>query len=142
MRKHILSAVAAVSLLATFAIVSFAAYSASRIKADIPFAFIISGKQLPAGQYVVSRPSANGLATISNTETGEAAVFLVRNGRRLKGDAAQLTFNVYGEQRFLHEISDGTDDAHEVPMSKAERKLRQGAPNYLAQVVTVAAHAE
>jgi hypothetical protein len=69
-------------------------------------------------------------------------VFLVREGRRLKTEAAQLTFNVYGEQRFLREISDGADDTHEVPMSKAERKLRQGAPNYLAEVVTVAARAE
>jgi hypothetical protein len=147
MRKHILSAVTALSLLATLTFVSLAAYSGRRLTADIPFAFAVGGKQLPAGTYVVRSVSTQGVMIIQNAETKEALSFLIRGGRTGKDTSAKLIFNKYGERRFLSEVWDGmSQSAHELPASGAERRLRQQAPNHLAaaqpEVISVTARAE
>jgi hypothetical protein len=146
MRKHILSAVTALSLLVTLTFVSFAAYS-RRVTADIPFAFMVNGKQLPAGKYVVRNGGTQNLMVIQNAETKDSAAFLIRGGRTGKDASAKLIFNKYGERRFLSEVWDGvSQSAHALPVSGAERRLRQQGPNYLAaaqpEVIPVAARAE
>jgi hypothetical protein len=144
MRKQILSIATALTLLFTLSFVGLAAYGA-KVTADIPFAFMVGGRQFPAGKYVITRDTAQNTMVIRSAENKAAGSFLVYGGRSSKDDSPRLVFNKYGERRFLNQVWDGTSDtAHQLQISGAERRARQQTPDYLAQaeIVTVTARAE
>ncbi len=125
LKKQILSIVATLTLIVPMSIIGFAGLNA-RVKADIPFDFMVGGKQFQAGKYVVERLYANGAPgtlIIRGTENGAVANFNVNNVTD-KGEAqTRLVFRRYGNQRFLAQIYDGySKEGQEVVKSKAERE--------------------
>ncbi|HZS03803.1 MAG TPA: hypothetical protein VFD58_02930 [Blastocatellia bacterium] len=146
MKKQILGIVATLSIIITLSVAGFAGL-AGRVKADIPFDFMVGKTRLPAGKYCVSRVTAEGSLAITSNETGKAASFLVRDGRTARGErTARLVFHRYGNQYFLAEIWDGESNmTQQLGKSKAEREAARAERSHLAQnnvapeIVTVAA---
>ena len=122
MKKQIMSSLATLTLIIPMAIAGFAGLDA-RVKADIPFDFLVGGKQLPAGKYVVERLNATGALIIRSTDNKQAANFNVNNVTDRGSQEARLVFRRYGNQTFLAQIYDGlSNQGQELPKSKQERE--------------------
>src|SRR5262245_32917921 len=107
------------------AIIGFAGFY-GRVNANIPFDFVVGGKEFKAGKYSVSRvaPSNSpGTLIIRGEENGGSATFNVNNAID-KGDAGtRLIFRRYGNQYFLAKVFDGySGEGAELLKSKSERE--------------------
>ena len=126
MKKQILSIVATLTLIIPISIIGFAGLS-GRVSANIPFDFMVSGKEFKGGRYTVSRLSASNTSDtliIRSADNSEAANFNV-NSVSGKGDSqARLVFRRYGAQYFLAQIFDGqSTEGYGLLKSKAEREV-------------------
>jgi hypothetical protein len=125
LKKQILSVVAALSLIIPMSIIGFAGLS-GRVSANIPFDFMVGGKEFKAGKYSVSRlfaSSTSDTLILRRADNGEAANFNV-NSVSGKGDTqARLIFRRYGNQYFLAQVFDGeSSEGYGLLKSKAERE--------------------
>ena len=125
MKKQILSIAATLTLLIPMAIFGFAGLT-GRVSADVPFNFMVDGKELKAGKYTVSRIStinSLGALIIRSADSKQAANFNV-NGVTDKEEAQpRLVFHRYGNQYFLAQIFDGEgNQGYGLMKSKAERE--------------------
>jgi hypothetical protein len=82
-----------------------------RLRANIPFAFVMDGKTMPAGAYEISAGTIlNGTVLVRNQNSNVAAMAHMM-APTLPGmtetDAAVLTFDRYGDRYFLAQISPG-----------------------------------
>jgi hypothetical protein len=147
LKKQILSIVATLTLIAPLAIIGFAGLS-GRVKADIPFDFMVGNKQFKAGKYTVDRLSAShtsGTLIIRSADNGSAANFNVNGVSDKEGAQARLVFRRYGAQYFLAQIYDGqSKEGYGLMKSKSEREAAKKGDTIThnvvgPQVVTVAA---
>lgn len=143
MNKQILTVVTALSLSITLSVAAFAGL-AYRVKANIPFDFMVGGNKLPAGEYTVERMNQVGVLAIRSAETKSGVQFTTLNGNS-KDDTAKLVFRRYGNQYFLAKVQDGYSDGVELIKSKAEREAARAGRDHLAlnnagpEIVTVTA---
>ncbi len=102
MRMKILVSLCLVSMLS-----ASAAFAQKRIRADVPFAFTVSGKQLPAGEYRFIRSNdgrsisvigMNKMSAIAMTQISSAA----SSQTRLKD--ATVGFHKVGDRYFLSKM--------------------------------------
>jgi hypothetical protein len=100
-----------------------AVHAQSYAKANVPFAFSVGSKQLPAGTYEVKVLSKTPCEImIENGETGAAAVSIAR--RENPGNESKLVFHRVDNQYFLSEVwNDSGAGGLIVPTSKHEREL-------------------
>jgi hypothetical protein len=98
------------------------AYSQTFAKADVPFAFNVGQKQLPAGTYIVKVQGANTIV-IRNVETGESALS-VAGYEVPRSTKDKLVFSHVGHEYFLSQIwwQSGSRGKSILP-SKREREL-------------------
>jgi hypothetical protein len=90
--------------------------------ANIPFQFVVSGKMLPAGHYVVSRQGEMTIR-IANREQG---VFVLTHDVDGKAEPStgKLVFYRYGDRYFLAQVWDaGKAHGKQVFASSAEQEL-------------------
>ncbi len=123
MKKQILSIVATLTFIIPLSIVGFAGFN-SRVTANIPFDFMVGGKQLQAGTYTVERLNTNSSQTliIRSADNKTAANFNVNNVIDKGEPQARLVFRRYGNQYFLAQVYDGqSDEGRQLLKSKAER---------------------
>ena len=118
------------------------AFAQNVTRYDVPFAFSVSGKTLPAGEYRIS-PDQNstGLVLISSTD-GRTTFAMTHNGVASASTAQPtLVFHRYGNQYFLARISagEGTAAVMDLPTSKAEREAVTIASNRTVETVTLVA---
>jgi hypothetical protein len=73
------------------------------LKADIPFAFTVGDRPLPAGEYTISAPES-GLIRVSNDQTHDTATVAISHGNHDASPNSKLQFNRYGDRYFLHRI--------------------------------------
>jgi hypothetical protein len=102
------------------------AYAQSYAKADVPFAFNVGAKQLPAGTYEIGvlSQSPNEIM-IRNTETTAAALSIART-ESPRNTESKLVFDRIGTQYFLTEVWRGSGAGGMiVPTSKHERELKK-----------------
>jgi hypothetical protein len=128
MRKKMLLALAMLSAVALTAVAPAFAQDQERVKANIPFAFNVGSKTLPAGNYEVRGVFAKSLV-IQNEATEQAAMALTMSAppKPISGNAeASLVFHKYGDRYFLSEIRTW-NDARTVPASKLERQTAREA---------------
>ncbi len=95
------------------------------LSADIPFAFQVSGKALPAGKYVVSERGVAGVPTLQSRTTGHS--ILVGGAYRSLDPVhpGRLVFHCYGTNGcFLAEIWPVSGAGSAVAPSKAEKEIR------------------
>ena len=123
MKKQIMRALLGLALAATAAASAFA-QSGRRMTVHIPFDFVVSGKQLPAGDYSVRHVSKDSEAAllIQSEDRRSAAIVFTNSGSR-EPKRAELRFRQNGETYFLAEVSiPGAVGVREVPRTKSEEK--------------------
>jgi hypothetical protein len=129
MKSKLFTLIVVSGLLAGLGVAPLGAQISLPLKANIPFEFMVAGKTLPAGEYIVSPETTQSVLRIRNVDTNEGALVLTNSAETLDySDQAKLVFHRYGNQYFLWEIwGPGTNVGYEVPKSKAEREASQTA---------------
>ncbi len=114
------SSIVVLSLLLT----ATGAYAQTRAQASVPFAFQVSGAQLPAGTYSIKKAAGNDFIVIQNLNTGSSVIALGQC--RLSGKTSRkLVFRHAGGQYFLSQIwGDAGEGGMTVPVSKREKELQ------------------
>jgi hypothetical protein len=102
------------------------AYAQSYAKANVPFAFNVGSKQLPAGTYEIKVLSRGpNVIRIRNTETTAVALLIARS-ESPRTTESKLVFDRVGNQCFLTEVWDGSGaEGMIVPTSKHEQELKK-----------------
>jgi hypothetical protein len=109
------------------------------VRANIPFNFIVNGKQLPPGSY---RFSSDSYATViiqnRNQPIAVLSKVVAADGAPL--DVSRLVFHRYGDQYFLSEIRCALVGMNvEIPRSKLEKQARTQQASLEPDRVLVAA---
>jgi hypothetical protein len=135
MTQRVLAKIALVGL---FGVIYAYAQTGTTLVADIPFAFHLADKLLPAGQYVISPESGNGTILVRGTNID--APFLVLTDACQKVTApreGKLDFHRYGTSYFLARIwTPGYYQGRELHRSRVEREL---AASRIVQVASIGA---
>ena len=144
MKKHLLYYLASIMIVGLLAI-SAAAQSRNRqqLRVDVPFAFQVGDKVLPAGEYRVSIVNpASDQSVLQIAKVDGKATTLARtidiNGWTSAN--AKLSFRHYGQQYFLAEVwMAGESTGLATPTSRSEKSLRRqiGKENGRGVLVTV-----
>jgi len=106
--------------------VSAAQAQETRVKANIPFDFVVGNKVLPAGEYmVVSEGRTNQAIVIRSDDTNSAILSLTLSCSSLNpSDKTKLVFHSLAGRYFLSQgWMQGYDKGRELPKSKAEVQL-------------------
>ena len=106
-------------------VVSAANAQSARVKANIPFDFVVGNQLMSAGSYLVT-PLANCTGiTVRNTDAPEAAMVLTHSAQKLDAsDKTVLIFHRMGDEYFLSEIwTEGETRGVQLPQSKLETQL-------------------
>jgi hypothetical protein len=100
------------------------AYAQSFAKANVPFAFNVSQKQMPAGTYEVKVVgAASGTILIRNIETGESALSIA-GYEAPRSTEGKLVFNHVGHEYFLSQVwRESGSQGERIPTSRREREL-------------------
>jgi hypothetical protein len=97
----------------------------SALKVNVPFAFTVGDKAMPAGEYRVADLSrAQSVQTIQQSD-GRASIMVMTNAVVREGDAPspRLTFHRYGNRYFLVQIWTGGTQGRQLVKSHGEREL-------------------
>jgi electron transfer flavoprotein alpha/beta subunit len=130
-----------------FAITLFAASSLAaagnlsaqnhQMKANIPFAFTLGSKTLPAGRYTISSPLPD-VVTVRNDQNRMTAASAVYGSDKQSANSV-LVFHRYGNQYFLEEILGPNAMNVSVPRCQREQNaqrqeaaLREGTETLVA----------
>jgi len=146
LKKQILSIVATLTLIIPMTIIGYAGLR-GRVKADIPFDFMVGGKELKAGRYSVDRlfpGNTVGTLIIRSADNSKAANFNVNIVYGKGEQQASLVFRRYGNQYFLAQIFGGESrQGYGLMKSKAEREAAKKrdiiTQNVEPEIVTVVA---
>jgi len=79
------------------------------ISVTVPFAFVASGKTLPAGTYNVTRLTLtkSDLFWLTRRDTGASVLLVPSQGESARADTPEVTFLRVGDVRFLSMIQTG-----------------------------------
>ena len=130
MAKQLVKGLAMLALLLTLALATTATTANGqdnpRVKANVPFEFIVGDKTLPAGEYVIRAASIGSDAlAIQGTESNHKAFRLANTTRRADKSAA-LVFRRYGESFFLSQIWLGGDrQGRQLLKSRQQRAIER-----------------
>ena len=133
MRTRILRTMMMLTILMVLSALSANAQKGSSFVVNVPFTFTVSGKTLPAGEYVVARSTqaSNEVIRISSKEHGAYVQTKPVQVQDIK-EESQVIFKRYGDQYFLFQIwTSGRSSGRELFKSareqKSERELGQRA---------------
>jgi|ERR1700733_3865719 hypothetical protein len=114
-----------------------------RVKADVPFAFIVNGSTLSAGQYTIqSFGSVDGKTLLlRNADKNEnATVNSINVESRKTASETKLVFHRYGDRYFLSEVwVAGNELGRALPASHREQELARDYDRHFQEVNVVAA---
>ena len=105
--------------------------SDARIKANIPYSFVVNNTTLPAGTYVITvlDSDASDLTLLKiRSENGKTAVFFETEAIIVPGLAPQteLVFDKIGDTYFLSKVFLKDDEGgNQLPKSKMQRRLEE-----------------
>ena len=101
------------------------AYAQSAARANVPFAFKVGAKQMPAGTYTVQTQIGSDIVMVHNVQTGTSALALGRRESPSK-KTDKLIFRRYGSQYYLAAIlgSQGSQGMVFSP-SRQEKKVQE-----------------
>jgi hypothetical protein len=106
-------------------------YAQEKAVANIPFAFAVADKTMPAGQYTIQSASVStkGLVRVQSVANGESAMVLApasnASYKTTEKVQAKVVFHRYGDRYFFSEIwtADGSLCGKTTP-TKLERETR------------------
>ena len=128
MKKPIISLIITISLgvamIATTMAAPFTVPFTVKIRAEVPFDFMVGSKRLPKGEYLIESVNESGALTIRNAKKGKAVAFMTVKDKMLEKPKSKLIFHRYNDQYFLARIWDGTSDTVlKLNKSKTEKKV-------------------
>jgi hypothetical protein len=101
----------------------------TRMRATVPFDFIVRGKTLSAGNYEIERinDSPEGLVIRNINEKRDQVIFETEPvGSWQIPNKSEIVFHRYGDSYFLSEvITAGEETGRELMPSRTERQLRR-----------------
>jgi hypothetical protein len=103
---------------------SAGAQERSRIVVDVPFAFIVNGKTLPAGRYKVQKTLQDSDCVLYISQEGgrEGTSFTTSAAVDMSApDKTGLIFHHYGSTYYLAEVVIESGNGYRLPLSSAER---------------------
>ena len=114
------------------------AQSAYPVRADIPFAFQVGSKVLPAGTYTFRKESDNVLL-LSGTDSHAQVLAMVMPETAWKTPSAgTITFAKYGDHYFLHKISSSdSSTSYQCTVGKQEKAIIRELKSQQATEVAV-----
>ena len=94
----------------------------TKVKADIPFNFMVNGETLPAGEYTIQSGTSDTTLQISSYDRKVGLVTLANSCENLKPvENSKLVFHRYGDQYFLAQIwTENSTRGRELPKSARE----------------------
>ena len=96
------------------------------VRANVPFKFIVSGKQLPAGNYEFLANGASFLVIRNREQPIAVQSMIVGQDRTVAVANSKLVFTKYGDSYFLREIhSSALGENGTIPRSKQEKQAEQ-----------------
>ncbi len=97
------------------------------LKVNVPFAFSVGARKLPAGEYRITSTFGSQAMTIQSEDCRNTVDTLVYSGGKpnRKGEAS-VTFHVYGDQHYLASVWSPLKGGRTVPKSAAEREASRG----------------
>ena len=101
------------------------------LEVNVPFAFEVGNKTMPAGSYrVESMPTGGGSLEILRTTRSDARLTISTMATTLKSGTPgpALVFHRYGNRYFLSQIRTGDGHAREVFPSQQEKELARSEP--------------
>lgn len=105
-------------------------------QANIPFAFAVGDKTLPAGEYQIQAvlSVSNKVQSLRRSDGSESAIALTAEADpKGKVTKDKLVFNRYGHEYFLSQIWSGDGVGRQLQESRREKDLARGeAPNEVA----------
>lgn len=135
MKKQLFALVGLGLLLAT----ASASAQIVRLKANVPFNFILNKAELPAGEYTLVSLGSSGTAMLIQSADGQTAKMVLPNACESSNapTVSKLVFHRYGSEYFLAQIwTAGYEQGKELPKSSRETEVAQ---NYPVQNVVLAA---
>jgi hypothetical protein len=122
--------------MAVVVLVSIVAAGACRaqsrpLEVNVPFAFEVGSKTMPAGSYrVESMPTGGGSLEILRTTSSDVRLTISTTTTALKSGTpdSALVFHRYGNRYFLVQIRTGDGHAREVFPSQQEKELARSEP--------------
>ncbi|HEY3025040.1 MAG TPA: hypothetical protein VGJ55_02690 [Pyrinomonadaceae bacterium] len=128
MRNHFLKTITMIGALIILSAVSGRAQAGAGFTVVVPFDFSVSGKVLPAGEYIVARSQPFNEGFKISAKEGSAGAFLqtlpvqkIENEVRTK-----VVFKRYGNEYFLSQIwISGRNTGRELRKSRQERALER-----------------
>lgn len=123
MKKKIFAMLVALSFAVSLAVTTLAYTFTVRIRAEIPFDFMVGSKRMPKGEYLIESVNESGTLTIRHAKKGKAVTFMTIQHKSTDKPKSKLIFHRYGEQYFLARIWDGSSETVlKLDKSKAEKK--------------------
>jgi hypothetical protein len=135
MKKQLFALIGLGVLLAT---VSAYAQSA-KLKADVPFEFVVAGRTMPKGEYTIRALDAIDHALSISGKGQNASIFLANSCISLKPVQTELVFHRYGDQYFLSEIwTAGNEAGYQLPKSRREAEVEMARKDTAEKVMVLA----
>ena len=101
------------------------------VKANVPFEFRILDQVFPAGEYMVSYPTAPHREVVMITNTDGVALRLVQTFQSqpmVKSGEPYLLFHRYGSETFLSQVwTPGMENGRQFPKTRMEKELARTA---------------
>lgn len=131
MKKQALRLVMLFALSAVAGVVSAQAQTAQHpVVVNVPFEFVVGGKTLPAGEYVIRRAARESDKALLVTSAGGggselAMTYAVEaDGSRRQTARASVDFHRYGDKYFLFQVwTSGATAGRALPRSRQERDI-------------------
>jgi hypothetical protein len=134
MKKYVVRTLTQIGLLAVIATVTAVGTAqgqslAYKLKANIPFDFVVADKILPAGEYLIGRfqeGSGDSVLLISSVASHKRVIRLTTPvTARDPKDNGTLVFHRYGDQYFLSEVwAEGATTGRMFSESRTERAAK------------------
>lgn len=139
--KGISMLVLIISIAFVTAVVSANAQTHDRLKADVPFDFMVGDQKLPAGAYTISplMEQSNDGVILKNADSSASAMHLTNRIADRAEQQAKLVFRKQGDSYYLSEIWDGNSEGKQVRLSRKAREAELAKANSGSETIAIAA---
>jgi len=128
MRNNFLKTMMMIGALLVLSAVSAHAQAGANFTVVVPFDFTVSGKTLPAGEYIVARSTQGSEGLVIRARDGKGGVYLLTKSIQTRDNQVQtrVVFNRYNDQYFLSQVwISGRSTGRELHKSRQERALER-----------------
>jgi hypothetical protein len=127
MKKQLYMVITIIALLTVAGLSNAKAQSSVQLKANIPFAFSVGNKTMPAGEYTVgcTNPASDiKVLQLRSSDGHESALVMTHSIIGKTQDNAKLVFYRYGDQYFFAQAWLASDAiGMQAPKSRSEKQL-------------------